>query len=76
MTEYFIPDGGFDRQRKPGRPKKQRFFNPNRAYLKKAVAAFIKKGGKIRKMENPYELFYQTGNAYRLESVLDLSILD
>ena len=36
---------------RPGRRKKKSSFNPNREYLEKAMKEFVKKGGKITKID-------------------------
>ncbi len=51
MTD--IPDGGFTRAARKGRPGKKVKFNPNRAYLNQAMADFVKKGGVITKLPPP-----------------------
>ena len=49
MTDY--PDGGFERQKKPGRPGKKVRFNPDRNFLNMAIIEFLKNGGKITRCE-------------------------
>jgi hypothetical protein len=69
MTDFF-------HNPQPGRRRRKKKFNPNRDYVEQAVKDFLKKGGKIKKLDPPYYELYDIYNQFRSGSAIDLSILD